>query len=192
MENLLDISVGSVNPDTGQRLDDLITKVSKGDKTAFAALYSETRSSVYAFALSLLKNSSVAEDVMQDTYVSIFRSAVGYKTQGKPMAWILTITKNLAYMALRKHEAKNVSIEDCGDVFAADDQYAESDRKLMLKTAMSVLSDQERQIVVLHAVSGLKHREIAELLDMPLATVLTKYNRSLAKMKKILGGDSVE
>ena len=57
---------------------------------------------------------------------------------------------------------------------------------------MSCLSDEERQIVSLHAVAGLKHREIGELTGLPLATVLTKYNRALAKMKKTLGGGSYE
>jgi RNA polymerase sigma-70 factor (ECF subfamily) len=56
---------------------------------------------------------------------------------------------------------------------------------------MKHLSDQERQIVVLHAVSGLKHREIAAALNLPLPTVLSKYNRALKKLKTHLsGGDS--
>ena len=51
------------------------------------------------------------------------------------------------------------------------------------------LEPQERQIVVLHAVAGLKHREVAQLLEMPLSTVLSKYSRSLKKLKKSLEGD---
>ena len=55
---------------------------------------------------------------------------------------------------------------------------------------MKVLGDQERQILILHAVTGLKHREIAEMLGMPLATVLSKYARSLKKLKKALEEDN--
>ena len=54
---------------------------------------------------------------------------------------------------------------------------------------MAGVSDEESQIVMLHAVAGLKHREIADMLDMPLATVLSKYNRALKKMRRIIEGE---
>lgn len=59
--------------------------------------------------------------------------------------------------------------------------------KLVLRACMQQLEDDERQIVVLHAVSGFLHREIAHLMGMPLSTVASKYNRSLKKLKKYLG-----
>jgi RNA polymerase sigma-70 factor (ECF subfamily) len=55
--------------------------------------------------------------------------------------------------------------------------------------AMRVLSDEERQIVILHAVSGVKHREIAKIMEMPLPTVLSKYNRAMKKLKKKMQGE---
>ncbi len=129
---------------------------------------------------------------MQDTYVSIAQNSGGYRSQGKPTAWILTITKNLALSRLGRSENKNVSLEEFEDISSQNDQYSAADRRILIKTAMSCLSDEERQIVSLHAVAGLKHREIGELTGLPLATVLTKYNRALAKMKKTLGGGSYE
>ena len=59
----------------------------------------------------------------------------------------------------------------------------------VLRAALSVLSEQERQVVMLHAVTGLKHREIAQLLELPLATVLSKYRRALKKLNLLLEGD---
>lgn len=56
----------------------------------------------------------------------------------------------------------------------------------MLTEVLQTLAEDERQIVVLHTVSGLKHREIAEFLKMPLSTVLSKYNRSLKKLNEKL------
>ena len=58
--------------------------------------------------------------------------------------------------------------------------------RLTLEMAMSALSPEERQIVSLHAIAGLKHRETAELMGLPLATVLSKYHRALSKLKKRL------
>lgn len=61
--------------------------------------------------------------------------------------------------------------------------------RAVLEAALNILSDQERQIVVLHAAAGLKHREIAKLLELPLPTVLSKYRRALSKLKTKLEGD---
>lgn len=57
---------------------------------------------------------------------------------------------------------------------------------MVLETAFQVLSREECQIIVLHAVSGLKHREISEVLQIPLSTVLSKYNRGIKKLRKQL------
>jgi len=92
-------------------------------------------------------------------------------------------------MKLQKSENKNLSLEDYTETDSGQDEYSASDRKIMLKMAMNVLTKEERQIVTLHAVSGLKHREIADITGLPLSTVLTKYKRALEKMKKVLGGD---
>ena len=57
---------------------------------------------------------------------------------------------------------------------------------MVLKSALEILKEDERQIVLLHASAGLKHREIAVDLQMPLATVLSKYNRAIKKLKQYL------
>ena len=58
--------------------------------------------------------------------------------------------------------------------------------KIIISECLNTLSDSERQIIVLHAVAGMKHREIAELTGLPVSTVLSKYSRALKKLKKIL------
>ena len=58
--------------------------------------------------------------------------------------------------------------------------------KIVLEQCMKLLTDEERQIVVLHAVGGFKHREIAELTELPLPTVLSKYSRAIKKLRKHL------
>ena len=63
------------------------------------------------------------------------------------------------------------------------------EERAALKAALESLTDAERQIVLLHAASGLKHREIGKLLDLPLATVLSKYHRAVKKLRAQLEGD---
>ncbi|MEG0778511.1 MAG: RNA polymerase sigma factor [Oscillospiraceae bacterium] len=167
-------------------IETYIAKIALGDKPALAALYEATRAAVYGFALSIVKNECDAEDVLQEAYVKIWSSSGSYNAQGKPMAWILTITKNLARSTLRER-AKTADIpEEDWQMFYAPTTGTSSEDRIVLQAAMSVLKDEERQIITLHAISGLKHMEIARLLNLPLSTVLSKYSRARKKLETAL------
>jgi RNA polymerase sigma-70 factor (ECF subfamily) len=101
------------------------------------------------------------------------------------MAWILTIAKNLCLKQLRtRSRTETWPEEDWKNSLESTEMTPED--KVVLQQCMEALSDTERQIVVLHAVSGFKHREIAAHLGLSLATVLSKYYRAIKKMKAIL------
>ncbi len=179
-------SVIDSNMPDAKRLEGMIAQVAAGDRAAFAALYDATRTAVYAFALSVLKNKHDAEDVTQDCYVAIFASAGSYFPVGKPMAWIITIARNLCLRRLRaRRYSAELDDEDWGDLLS-DNEAITFEDKVILHACMEELSDEERQIITLYAVSGFKHREIAEILDLPLSTVLSKYYRALRKLRRIL------
>lgn len=168
--------------------EELIVRIGNDDITAFEELYRLTDQTVYAFILSILKNPQDAQDIMQDTYLKIRSAAHLYKKQGKPLAWIFTIARNLCLMKLRTaSRTSDTSMDELEDssYFASSDEHHVEDR-MVLQAALDILAEEDRQIVILHAVSGLKHHEIAKSLGMPLSTVLSKYNRSLKKLKKYL------
>lgn len=167
-------------------LDCCLARVAGRDREALAELYQRTRTSVYGFALSILKNTQDAEDVLHDCYVNLYAAAAGYRSSGKPMAWILTITRNLCLMKLRERQkTAGLPREDWERYLDSREEITPEDR-LVLTQCMRRLNDQERQIVVLHAVSGFKHREIAELMELPVSTVLSKYRRALKKLRQSL------
>ena len=169
-------------------IEDLISKIAKDDKDALAELYELTKGSVYGFALSILKNNTDAEDVMQEVYIKIYENADKYNPQGKPLAWIITITKNLSYMKLRNKNTAHEEIKE-SDIVSNNDNIED---KMLLKLVFKCLTDEERNIVVLHANTGFKHREIAKLLELPLPTVLSKYNRAIKKLKKELEKEGMQ
>ena len=181
-----------IKQNNGKRLakldEELIIRIAHDDLSAFEELYRLTDQTVYAFILSLLKNPHDAQDIMQDTYVKIRASAHLYQKQGKPLAWIFTIARNLCLMKLRTAtRTSDTSLEDLEDSnYLATSDHKTSEDRIVLQAALNILAEEERQIVILHAVSGLKHHEIAKSLGMPLSTVLSKYNRSLKKLKKYL------
>lgn len=168
-------------------LEELLRQIALGSQQAFEELYRATDSAIYGYTLSLMRNHHEAQDIMMDTYLKIRCAAHLYMPMGKPMAWILTITKNIARTKLRS-AGRQIPLDDLEETTPSFDR--DSEEAVALEQAMKVLGDQERQILILHAVTGLKHREIAEMLGMPLATVLSKYARSLKKLKKALEEDS--
>lgn len=161
--------------------ENIIIRLGEGDKSAFRELYQQTSGAVYGFALSILKNKQDAEDVMHDTYIRAYNGAVSYRPTGKPLAWMLTIVRNLCYNKIRDNKiCEDISQYD--DILRSETGHDPEERAL-IEQAISVLASDERQIVILHAITGMKHREIAKILNVPTGTVLSKYNRALRKMK---------
>ena len=166
--------------------DKYIFEIAQGNKEALADLYEDTRAMVYGYALSICKDPHNAEDILQDVFVQIWNAAAQYSSTGKPMAWIFTITRNLAFASI-KHQAKSVLVTD-DDLQSYFHEHEEitSDDRLMIEALLMELQDDERQIVVLHVLSGMKHREIAGFLQKPISTVLSKYNRALKKLNALI------
>ena len=172
-----------------RELDELLSGVAAGDREALAQLYRRTRTAVYGLALSYVKNAHDAQDVTQDTFVRVWDSAYQYKPQGSPMGWLLAVARNLALMKLRQGSRQEQLEDEEWDAIPAESPAVTPADRQVLQQAMAALTDEERQVVMLHAVTGLKHREIAHLLEMPLATVLSKYHRALKKLRVQLEGD---
>lgn len=173
-----------------EELDALLLRTGQGDREAFARLYGLSRGGVYGLALALLHDAQEAQDVSQDVFVKVWESAPSYRSQGTPMAWLLTIARNLALARLRR-SGRQVELdrEEWDAIPARDPGISPEDRQL-LQQALAGLGEEERQIILLHAVAGLKHREIARLLEKPLSTVLSKYHRGLGKLRSMMKGES--
>lgn len=171
--------------------ENLIKRIGDDDQQAFATLYQETERALYAYALSLVQHHDDALDVMHDTYLKIRASAHLYKPQGKPMAWIYTIARNLAMDHFRK-QARVQEMPGEIENHMTFSYVSDATDRLVLEMTMKALQKEEREIVILHAVNGYKHREIADMLDMPLSTVLSKYRRALHKLRVILEEGGIE
>jgi len=168
-------------------LDQLLRQISQGERDALSHLYHAAGAPIYAYALSILRNRQDAEDVLHDCFVSVWTSASGYRSEDKPMAWLLTISRNLCYKRLR--EQKRTARLTDKEVLCAEN--TDPEQKLILESCLQQLSEQDQQILILHAVAGMKHRQIATYLDLPLATVLSKYHRAIKKVKANFGKENV-
>lgn len=163
-------------------IDACLAQLGRGELQAMADLYELTHSAVYGFALSILKHTEDAQDVAQDVYLHLYRSAGSYRSHGKPRAWLLTVTRHLALDRLRTR-GKVISLEERQEGQLLPSEEMENEDRLVLRSLLEVLGQEERQVITLHALAGLKHREIARILDLPLATVLSKYSRGMKKLQ---------
>lgn len=169
-----------------QLIEKCIHNISKGDISYLETLYKNTSSAVYGFSLSIVGNPQDAEDILQSTYLKVFETANGYVSQGKPMAWIFTIAKNLSLMKIREHKKTSDIPQEKWDNFLSKSETLSSEDAMILQSTINMLSEEERQIVILHAVCGYKHKEIAEFLSLSLSTTLSKYHRAIKRLQNIL------
>lgn len=165
-------------------LDKQMIKFINGDKSAFGTIYDETRKSVYFTALAIVRDKSLAEDVMQSAYLSVIQNAKSYRPGTNAAAWIVRIARNEA-LNLKKRRGREVSVNETETPSLFGESRAD-EYGLVTDTARRVLTEDEFSVLTLAAVCGYKRREIGEMLDLPTSTVTWKYNNAVTKMKQAL------
>lgn len=172
--------------------ESLMIKIGQDDREAFADLYQLTERVVYTYVLSIVKNPVDTQDIVQETYLKIRASAHLYIPLGKPLAWIFTIARNLSMNFFREN-GKEERLDNNWQEDSLEFSYiTDITDRMVLVSALNILSERDRQIVLLHVVSGLKHHEIAKNLNLPISTVLSGYQRALRKLKKHLTGGGAD
>lgn len=169
-----------------KELDTLMKNIQGGDEDAFALFYHETYKGLFSFIYSYVKNWHTSEDLMQETYIKLKLNADKYLLGTNVTAWLFQIAKNLCLDFLKKPAHQEcVSIDDV----TLEKRY-ELDEKMYVHDLLNkYLSETDRQIVLLHVLHGYKNREIAQILQIPLGTVLWRYNRAMKDLKNKIKGD---
>lgn len=168
------------------RLNTALIRLQLGDKNALDEIYELTNKAVFSVCLSIVNNNEDARDLMQSTYILVQEKINYFKAGTNGYAWILTIAKNLSINENKK--LSRVSPTDFQEnEFVASSEDVNNDIPVF-KVAKRVLNADELTIVMLHIVSGYKHREIAQIVNRPLGSVLWSYNNSLKKLKKYIEG----
>lgn len=164
-----------------------------GDQQALGRVYDLTVSRVYGLALRITGKAEAAEEVTEDVYMQIWRTAKDYHAdRGKVIAWLLTICRSRAIDHLRRRDIAE-SHEQPEDLAPHDqdddpqDLLAASQRNSVLHAAMQRLSAQERQLLSLAFFRGLTHEEIAAHTQLPLGSIKTTIRRALSELRAQLG-----
>lgn len=172
--------------DRNSHIEELLSTIADGDTASMGLLYDLIKTDVFAYALSKMGNKHDADDIMQDTFVQVYKYAKQYQPKGKPMAWIIRIELNL----IRRHfqlKSRTTSFDESFENTPSGENFEEDIiNNAFLRKIMKTLNEEEREVITLHIVSGMKHREIAKLLEKPLSTVLSKYNRAIKKLQLVV------
>lgn len=166
-------------------LDYLAKRIAKQDQSAFAELYEKTRKIVYSICLSIVKDSGIAEDLTQETFVCVWSEIGNFRGKGLK-TWVLTIARNKALNVLRKRKRETV-VDFFEDERTSVCESVETNitTGIVLSVALDRLEETDRQIVLLKN-SGMKTKEIAMFLEMPRGTVSWRYSEALKNLKNYL------
>lgn len=157
-----------------------IIGIAKGNINALSDIYDTIGRQIYFIAYSVLKNHHDAEDILQEVLCEIAKCAHTYRPMSNARAWILSIARNKA-LKYRRDKKEHLPFDEIENYsrYSYDISFISD---LTLSDAFKGLSDQERQVVMLHVESGLKFKEISELTGISSAAAQKKYQRALKKL----------
>ncbi len=168
-----------------------------GDRGAFAKLYEYTSAKLFAVVLRIVKENAVAEEVLQEVYVSIWSHAPDYDSQkSQPMTWMIAIARNRALDYVRRGRLDHTPWEESYDDIIADETLGndsplaaaiEKSEAQVVKACIKRLEGNYRQAITLGFYEGMSHSEIAAHLQQPLGTIKSHIRRGLMRLKACLG-----
>jgi RNA polymerase sigma-70 factor (ECF subfamily) len=186
-----------LTPEALQRLadEDLMTLVERRDADAFAVLYDRHGGAAYSLAHRIVGNQSLAEDVTQEAFLSVWRSGARFDAaRGSVRSWTLGIVRNRAIDALRRSstQAPKLDLDDeaalegqaAGELTDSEAIRRETSRRV--RGALGELPAEQSEVIGLAYFGGFTHSEIAEMLGMPLGTVKGRMRLGLEKIRVTL------
>lgn len=170
--------------------DALVFQVAKGDERAFLELYDRHAGHVYALTLRILRDSMLAEEATQDTFLKLWsRARLFLAERGTLLAWLLTIARRTALDRLRL-EARRPALSDNDDpdelwqVLPDRESDSQEARWRSMYFAVQALPREQRQVLELAYYQGLSQSEIAEILGWPLGTVKTRLRTAMEHLRR--------
>lgn len=171
----------------------LLDKVASGDRQAFAELYRLTSPKLFAIALRMARASDVAEEILQEAFLLVWRKADRYRPErGDPFGWMVAIVRNCAIDRLRSKARSTALIVEVDDVpepvnfVDADELWAATRVGDKMRICLQELQKEQRICIYLAYYYGKSHEEISAAIGRPLGSVKSWVRRGLLKLKDCL------
>ncbi len=160
---------------------DRIKRIAKGEKKALEELFLLYKEKVFRMALAVSGDRFLSEDVVQETFLRVQQNAKSYQFRNSEREWIMTIAHNIAIDILRKRK-KEIAQEEIISHREIPDVVTDCDNDAGFLQLIEPLNELDKQIVSLHLISGLKHRETAHILNMSVSAVKKRYERAIKRI----------
>ncbi|NIP23799.1 MAG: sigma-70 family RNA polymerase sigma factor [Phycisphaerae bacterium] len=173
----------------------LVLRFKRGNRDAFCRIYEKYRNDLLRLAVSLLNESSTAEDVVHDVFTSFIRSGRQFELTGSLKGYLATCVANRARNVSRGYRRKQDAGLDKVGQMASDckrpDQWITCSEELQqISNALAQLPYDQREAITLHLQAGMKFREIAEFQEVPIKTAQSRYRCGLDKLRLLLNSET--
>lgn len=175
-----------------EQLSFLLKQSGEGNRDAFEQIYILTSAKLFGICLRILENREVAEDILQDVYIKIWRNASRFdRSKASPITWLATIARNTSIDRKRASDKWSMVSDDILKETSTDEESA-LDRMMVsqdnraLNHCLETLDERQRHAIRTAFFEGLSYNELAQKLDTPLGTVKSWVRRGLLKLKDCL------
>lgn len=174
--------------------DELLLQQSKeGNQAAFKELVQRYESQVAATVVGMLGNGAEAEDVGQEVFIRFYRSLEKFRGESALGTYLTRIAINLSLNAIKKRKRRNIlsmfnSSEDSPEMQIPEQGLGQEERdtQAMVQSCLQQLDPQFRSVLILRMIEGYSTKETADILELPLGTVLSRLSRGQKKLKEIM------
>ncbi len=175
-------------------VDDLVLRASRGDRSAFRALYDAHRKQVARLVFRMLGSPREVDDVVQDVFVQVFRSLGDFRGQSKFTTWLHRVTVNVVLMHRRAKKSRPAEGAETPLDFEADRPLPDAEaaslrRRRAFARLVETIGEKKRIVFVLHDLEGLSPAEIGEIVDAPVLTVRTRLFYARRELEALLATD---
>ncbi len=172
----------------------LIKQIAKGNEQAFEMLYQRHSKKLFGYAFHILKNKQTAEDVLQETFLTIWQKANTYRGEGRVVAWLFGITHNLALKAYNQKSTESIpetypttqNIEN-----QITTQILAEHNKHLLNQAMQQLTVEHRTILQLVFYEKMSMNEVSQICQIPVGTVKSRLNYAKQVLKGVITREGI-
>ena len=161
--------------------DAYIEALKQKDEQAFEYIYHETKATIFAIIIAIVKDKDVSQDLLQDTYITMLEKINQYQLGKNFLSWLAVIARNKAIDYYRRKQ-KETLIDVTESEYILPSVNPQGEKRALVSELLNLLSDVERQIFLLQIMQNLPHREISKIMSLPLGTVLWHYQKAIKKI----------
>ena len=184
-----------LQPEPAQESDVLLLKaIAARDEAALAQLYDRYDRILFGLLMRILNNREEAEDVLQETFLQVWRKAADFdEDRGRPFTWLVTLARSrgidrLRTLASRERVAEAGAREVSDQISDAATDAFKSEQRGLVSDALAKLPDEQKRPIMLAYFDGLTQSEIATRLGAPLGTVKTRMRTGMIRLRELLAG----